>query len=148
MDQPLFGRSPSRACRYAWAQIIPSWQKGKSRIAEILTVEEEAFIRTLRRGGNILNQIIENAQRHGGKLISGDEAFKLKDTYGLPLEEILLLAKDSDIRVDRHKRYQALEAGSQRALAKHPKRVTQQMASESLFAEFAKAHGDNASSRI
>ncbi len=37
-------------------------QKGQSRIAEILTGEEEAFLRTLRSGGNILNQIIDKAQ--------------------------------------------------------------------------------------
>ena len=36
--------------------ITPSLQEAKERIAEILTIEEEAFIRTLQRGGNILNQ--------------------------------------------------------------------------------------------
>ena len=70
-------------------------EAAKDRIAEILTVEEEAFLRTLRRGGNILSQVIEKSQQLSSKKISGDDAFKLKDTYGLPLDEILLLAKDS-----------------------------------------------------
>ena len=56
-------------------------------------------ITALKRGGNILNQIIDKAQG-GAKTISGDEAFKLKDTYGFPLEEILLIAKDTDLKVD------------------------------------------------
>ncbi len=71
-----------------------------SRIAEILTSEEEAFLRTLKRGGNILNAVIEHAQKNPLKQISGEEAFKLKDTYGLPLEEILLIAKDSALTVN------------------------------------------------
>ncbi len=68
------------------------------RIAEILTLEEEAFLRTLKRGGNILNKIIFEAQKN--KEISGEDAFKLKDTYGLPFEEILLIAKDSHLTIN------------------------------------------------
>ncbi len=69
--------------------------RSQARIAEILTVEEESFIRTLKRGGNILNSVIEQAQKSAQKQITGEEAFKLKDTYGFPLEEILLIAKDT-----------------------------------------------------
>ena len=112
----------------------PELKKAQNRITEILTGEEEAFIRTLRRGGNILNQIIERAQTHDKK-ISGDEAFKLKDTYGLPVEEIILLAKDSNLTVDLE-RYQALELEAKERSRKVQK-TTQQVASENLFAEFA-----------
>ena len=48
----------------------------KDRIAEIITAEEEAFFRTLKRGGNILSQIIEESQVHN-KEISAVDAFKL-----------------------------------------------------------------------
>jgi alanyl-tRNA synthetase len=107
-------------------------KKAENRIAEILTGEEEAFIRTLRRGGNILNQIVEGAQKSHQK-IGGDEAFKLKDTYGLPLEEILLLAKDNGLEVDLA-RYEALEAEAKERSRKTQK-TTQQIASENLFAD-------------
>ncbi len=113
-------------------------EKGQGRIAEILTIEEESFFRTLRRGGNILNQIIEYAHRHGGK-ISGDEAFKLKDTYGLPIDEILLLARDSNLAVDIE-RFQALEAEAKER-SRSTQKVTQQIASESLFSKFAEQQG-------
>lgn len=113
-------------------------QKAQGRIAEILTNEEEAFIRTLRRGGNLLNSIIEKAQSHQKK-IGGDDAFKLKDTYGFPLEEILLLAKDADLTVDTD-RYQALEQeAKERSRAVH--KTTHQVASENQFANFAKEAG-------
>lgn len=111
----------------------------KERICEILTIEEEAFLRTLRRGGNILNQIIDKAQI-GSKVISGDDAFKLKDTYGLPLDEILLLAKDSELTVDT-KRYENLEQEAKER-SRSTQKVTQQIAGENLFADFAKESGE------
>lgn len=111
----------------------------ESLIAEILTIEEEAFIRTLRRGGNILNNIIEGAQKTT-KIITGDDAFKLKDTYGFPLEEILLLAKDSAINVDTD-RFDILEKeAKERSRSVH--KTTQQIAGESLFTSFLQKNGD------
>jgi len=111
----------------------------QDRIAEILVSEEEAFIRTLKRGGNILNQIMEHAQKHG-KQITGDEAFKLKDTYGFPLEEILLLAKDADLTVDT-KRFGELE-GEARERSRQVHKKTQQVASENLFMDYEAKHGE------
>jgi len=118
----------------------PELAKGQDRIAEILTVEEESFIRTLRRGGNILNQIIEKSQSAKTKLITGDDAFKLKDTYGLPLEEILLIAKDSDLTVDQN-RYQELEIEAKQR-SRSTQKSTHQLASESVFANFVKEKGE------
>jgi alanyl-tRNA synthetase len=118
----------------------PELVKGKERIAEILTVEEEAFIRTLKRGGNILNQVIEKAQTTN-HLISGEDAFKLKDTYGLPLEEILLIAKDSNLHVDET-HYQALEQEAKERSRSVHKNVNQ-LATENIFADFAKQQGES-----
>ncbi len=72
----------------------------KNRITSILTSEEEGFLKTLKKGGNILSSIIHEAQKHSLKEISGEDAFKLKDTYGFPVEEILLIAKDSHVSVN------------------------------------------------
>jgi len=113
-------------------------EKSQQRIAEILTNEEEAFLRTMHRGGNMLNQIIEHAQRHG-KTISGDEAFKLKDTYGFPIEEILLLAHDSSLTVDLE-RYQKLEQEAKER-SRNVHKTVHQVAEESLYANFAKQNG-------
>lgn len=116
----------------------PELRAAQYRIVEILTSEEEAFIRTLRRGGNILNSIIEKAQTHN-KIISGDDAFKLKDTYGFPLEEINLLAIDAGLSVDTA-RYELLEQEAKlRSRSVH--KTTHQTVSENLFDEYAKTHG-------
>lgn len=71
-------------------------QTKKDLIADLLTEEEEAFHRTLKRGTGILQTIIAKSK----KSISGEDAFKLKDTYGLPFNEIKLIAHDYNMKVD------------------------------------------------
>lgn len=115
----------------------PELKKSESRISEILTSEEEAFLRTLKRGGNMLNQIMEQAKKLSR--ISGDDAFKLKDTYGLPFEEISLLAKDAGLSVDET-RYLELEKEAKER-SRSAQKSTQQIASESLFESWVKEKG-------
>ncbi len=111
----------------------PELHKSAAMITEILTTEEEAFMRTLKRGGNLLNQIISKAKEEG-RPISGEDAFKLKDTYGLPFEEITLIAKDNALEVDQ-KRFQELESeAKERSRSVH--KSTKQLASENLFEGF------------
>ena len=119
----------------------PELAKAKERIAEVLTVEEEAFIRTLRRGGNILNQVVERAQASSEHRITGDDAFKLKDTYGLPIEEVLLIARDSNVTVDEQ-RYRQLEEEARQRSRSVQKNV-HQMAEENVYADFARQHGES-----
>lgn len=100
------------------------------RIADILTQEEEAFLRTLKRGGNILSQIIEESKEHS-KEISGSDAFKLKDTYGLPLDEVQLIAKDYGLSVDI-KEFEKLEQEA-KLKSKAAQKVVSQEVKESLY---------------
>ncbi len=111
----------------------------QDRIKEILTLEEEGFIRTLKRGGNILQSVVEKAVKSPNKQISGEEAFKLKDTYGFPLEEILLIAKDSNLEVNIDA-YQLLEEKA-KELSRASRNVETQEAQESLYANFTKNNG-------
>jgi alanyl-tRNA synthetase len=111
----------------------------QSRIAEILTLEEESFIRTLKKGGNILSTIIEKAEKNPLKQIDGEEAFKLKDTYGFPLEEILLIAKDSGLQVNLEA-YQMLEERAKEK-SRNAQQVTAQEVEESLFKDYVEKHG-------
>ena len=116
----------------------PEIKTAKSRIEEILTLEEEAFIRTLKRGGNILNQVITEATSKKQK-ISGEDAFKLKDTYGFPLEEILLIAKDSHLSVNVS-RYEELEEEA-RERSRKAHKTTHQVASSNIFEEHVTKEG-------
>ncbi|MFQ5729301.1 MAG: alanine--tRNA ligase [Waddliaceae bacterium] len=138
MDRPFLATVFPRLIE-TMGEDYPELAKSQARIEEILTAEEEAFIRTLRRGGNILNQIIEHARKEQRK-ISGDEAFKLKDTYGFPLEEILLLARDADLSVDTKRFMELEEEAKERSRKVH--KTAKQIASENLFANYTKEHGE------
>ena len=65
----------------------------------------------------------------------------MKDTYGLPIEEILLIAKDADLHVDE-KRYQLLEEEAKQRSRKIHKTVEQIAGENACFAEFAKKFGE------
>ncbi len=115
---------------------FPELVTATSRISEILTLEEEAFIRTLQRGGNILKEVIENSKTE--KQISGIDAFKLKDTYGFPIEEILLIAKDENLAVDLAK-YNSLEEEAKEKSKKAHKKTVQEF-DINFFSDFTKTH--------
>ncbi|MBS3903977.1 MAG: alanine--tRNA ligase [Simkania sp.] len=117
----------------------PELKTAENRICEILTVEEESFLRTLKRGGNILNNVIEEAKNSSPRHISGEDAFKLKDTYGFPLEEILLIAKDTGLEVNLDQ-YQLLEE-SAREKSRSAQATHHHVAEESLFKEFFEKMG-------
>ncbi len=85
-----------------------------------------------------MNQIVHHAAKHD-KIISGDDAFKLKDTYGLPLDEIQLLAKDAGLSVDQD-RYSILEEEA-RERSRRVHKTTHQVAETSLFTDFTVKHG-------
>lgn len=116
---------------------FPELITSAERIEEILTIEEESFLKTLRRGGNILNQIVLTSEAAG--LISGEDAFKLKDTYGLPIEEIVLLAKDAALSVDLY-RFEELEHEA-KARSRDSRKTTEQVVEESLFEQHLAKHG-------
>lgn len=81
----------------------PELIASRSKIEEILTLEEENFFKILQRGGNLIEPILQKATKRSSKEIEGHEAFLLKDTYGLPFDEIVLLAKDRGLTVDVQK---------------------------------------------
>lgn len=116
---------------------FPELEKAKDRITEILTQEEEAFLRTLQRGGNLLQKVIDEAKQKEGK-ISGEDAFKLKDTYGFPIEEILLIAKDAALSVD-FEAFSILEKQA-KELSRKAKKGTTETFEANFFEPFAKEH--------
>ncbi len=115
-------------------EAYPELIKSHAKIAEILTLEEESFMRTLKRGGTLLTQVIEQAQKEG-QMITGEAAFKLKDTYGLPFEEVLLLAKDAQLSVDLT-RYHKLEQEAKER-SRQTQKANQQLAQQTIFKDFS-----------
>jgi alanyl-tRNA synthetase len=122
---------------HCMAEDYPELHRARGRIEELLTEEEEAFFRTLKRGGNLLQQVMEQAKEKE-QVISGEAAFKLKDTYGLPLEEIELIAVDEELTVDK-KRFAELEQEAKERSRQGSKKAFQEM-DQSIYKEIAKSH--------
>ena len=90
----------------------PELQRAESLIKETLKMEEEKFLVLLDRGIKILNDEIAKID----KVLPGDVAFKLYDTYGFPLDLTEDILKNKSLKID-HEKFQSLMKES-RELAK------------------------------
>lgn len=78
----------------------PELEEKKEYITKIIKNEEERFDATIDNGLNVLNKYIDDAKSSGRNVISGDEAFKLHDTYGFPLDLTIEMAGEKGLEVD------------------------------------------------
>src|SRR5262249_43878623 len=99
-----------------------------ARIAETVKAEEERFIVTLDRGLALLAGAIEDGKRTKSRILSGDVAFKLYDTYGFPLDLTEDILAGEGLAVDREGFDHAMEA--QRTRARGAQRFTDAAAPE------------------
>ncbi|WP_300713212.1 alanine--tRNA ligase [Limnohabitans sp.] len=74
----------------------PNLADQADRITDILRIEEERFFETLQSGMQILDSALEG----GVKVLPGEVAFKLHDTYGFPLDLSADVCRERDLSVD------------------------------------------------
>lgn len=86
-------------------------------IEKILKIEEEKFEETLDQGITILNGYIERYKKENKMILNGDEAFKLYDTYGFPLELTLEILIENGMTVDEEGFKNAMKSQRERARA-------------------------------
>ncbi len=86
-------------------------------ILQAATQEEERFLQTLDVGLNLLDQIITTVKSSGQSVIPGDNAFRLYDTYGFPLDLTRDVAKEAELTVDEAGFRAAMDAQKERARA-------------------------------
>jgi len=86
-------------------------------VSTVVESEEESFGRTLDRGIEIFNSAAKRAQKSKEKVISGEDAFRLYDTYGFPLDLTELMAEERSLKVDTAKFDNLMEEQRQRARA-------------------------------
>ena len=84
-------------------------------IENTIRAEELAFFKTLDKGIDLLNDHMKNAG--GKKVISGEDAFKLYDTYGFPIDLTELIAGENGFTVDMEVFEQELQKQKNRARA-------------------------------
>ena len=64
----------------------PELEEKKDFIFKVLTQEEEKFNKTIDQGLAILNDMQDEMSKSGSKVLSGENTFKLYDTYGFPVD--------------------------------------------------------------
>jgi alanyl-tRNA synthetase len=84
--------------------VFPELHAQKDFVSKVIKEEEVGFLRTISNGMAILNTKFDTDE----KVISGDFAFQLSDTFGFPLDLTQLIARENGFTVD--------EAGFQKAL--------------------------------
>ena len=76
-------------------EVFPEVVAQQEYITNVVRAEEKSFLKTLGQGIDIFNEMIE-----GKKELSGEDAFKLHDTYGFPIDLTQLMAREKSIEVD------------------------------------------------
>ena len=67
-------------------EAYPELRRGAARTTEVLKAEEERFFQTIHHGMEILDAALAAMEKSGAKVIDGDTAFKLHDTFGFPVD--------------------------------------------------------------
>ncbi|WP_300410506.1 alanine--tRNA ligase [Lagierella sp.] len=78
----------------------PELLEDRERINKIIASEESKFQETIDQGLSILESLIENLKKTGGDHIKSEEAFKLYDTYGFPVDLTLEILRENNMSVD------------------------------------------------
>jgi alanyl-tRNA synthetase len=80
--------------------IFPEIKTNQDHIQKVIKGEEESFNTTLDNGLKIFEELITKPETQTSKTISGEDAFKLYDTFGFPLDLTELMASEHGLKVD------------------------------------------------
>jgi len=94
------------------ASAYPNLVEKHDFIVKIIQSEEESFEKTIDTGMQLLTEMIENAK---GSVLSGEDAFKLSDTFGFPIDLTKEILEEKSMTVDEERFAQLVSEQRQRA---------------------------------
>lgn len=106
----------------------PELEEKKEFILKVITKEEEQFNKTIDQGLGILSELIEKLEAEGKKTLAGEDAFRLYDTYGFPLDLTKEILEEKEIGVDEEGFQECMEV--QRKKARDAREVTNYMGAD------------------
>ncbi|MDC1034672.1 alanine--tRNA ligase [Flavobacteriaceae bacterium] len=79
-------------------KVYPSLRNQQNYIESVIKDEEKGFLKTLNQGLSLINELINS--NPSDRIIKGDIAFKLYDTFGFPIDLTSLIATENNFKVD------------------------------------------------
>jgi alanyl-tRNA synthetase len=76
-------------------EVFPEIEAQQEYIVNVIRSEEKSFLKTLGQGIELFNEMVEGKDK-----LSGEDAFKLHDTYGFPIDLTELMAREQGVEVD------------------------------------------------
>ncbi len=116
LDRPFLGEIAG-VVTDMMSHVYPELIANKDLIGKVLEAEEERFNLTLDTGLNLVESLIEQAVKLGGNWLSGQEVFRLYDTYGFPTELTSEIAKERGLSIDWEGFQEEMERQRERARA-------------------------------
>jgi alanyl-tRNA synthetase len=99
--------------------VYPELEQRKDFILQVISQEETRFSETLNTGLELLEGIIDMAKSRNTKIIPGQEAFRLYDTYGFPVELTREIASGRGLTVDMAAFEKEMENQREKARSSH-----------------------------
>ena len=106
----------------------PELEEKKAFILNVLTQEEDKFDKTIDQGLAILGEMKEAMKAEGSTVLTGENAFKLYDTYGFPLDLTQEILEESGMSLDEEGFKAAMQ--QQREMARKARKVTNYMGAD------------------
>ena len=78
----------------------PELVEKESYIKKVIRIEEEKFNETIDQGSEILSAYIADLKKNGETTLSGENAFKLYDTYGFPIDLTKEILEEENLLID------------------------------------------------
>lgn len=93
-----------------WSKDYPHLKKMRNEIAEILSIEEEKFQETIKRGEGLIKRISSELKAKNAKEIPIETLSQLYDSHGLPPEIVKEFAEKESLKLDAPENFYALIA--------------------------------------
>ena len=106
----------------------PELEEKKEFILKVIAKEEEQFNKTIDQGLGILSDMIADMESKGEKTLNGEDAFRLYDTYGFPLDLTKEILEEKELGVDEEGFHACMEV--QRKKARDAREVTNYMGAD------------------
>lgn len=113
-----------------FGETYPELMSNRQHLAATIKAEEERFLATIQAGMELLRVQLATVGRGG--VLGGEEAFRLYDTFGFPLELTVEMAEEEEVRVDEDGFRKAMEG--QRAQARAARDQVEAMLADSASA--------------